>query len=102
MKNNDLISRSALIAEYDRVHVGEPGAARKMMEDAPAVDAVPVVHGVWHFKEFVGDDWYSKIRAWECSNCEYHIETKSRHYIIPEAMRYCPYCGAKMDGDADV
>ena len=35
---NDLISRSALIAEYDRVHIGEPGGARKLMVDAPAVD----------------------------------------------------------------
>lgn len=34
---NDLISRKALIAEYDRVHIGPPGVARKLMEDAPAV-----------------------------------------------------------------
>lgn len=40
---NDLISRKALIAEYDRVHIGPPGGARKLMEDAPAVDAVQVV-----------------------------------------------------------
>ncbi len=39
---NDLISRKALIAEYDRVHVGPPGGARKLMEDAPAVDAIPI------------------------------------------------------------
>ena len=39
---NDLISRKALIAEYDRVHIGLPGGARKLMEDAPAVDAVEV------------------------------------------------------------
>ena len=39
---NDLISRKALIAEYDRVHIGPPGGARKLMEDAPAVDAVPI------------------------------------------------------------
>lgn len=39
---SDLISRSALIAEYDRVHVGPPGGARKLMADAPAVDAVPI------------------------------------------------------------
>ena len=37
-----MISRKALIAEYDRVHVGPPGGARKLMEDAPAVDAVEV------------------------------------------------------------
>ena len=35
---NDLISRKALIAEYDRVHVGPPGGARKLMEDAPSVE----------------------------------------------------------------
>lgn len=40
--NDDLISRKALIAEYDRVHVGAPGGARKLMEEAPAVDAVPI------------------------------------------------------------
>lgn len=37
---NDLISRKALIAEYDRVHVGPPGGARKLMEDAPSVEAI--------------------------------------------------------------
>lgn len=40
---SDLISRSALLAEYDRVHVGEPGGARKLIAEAPAVDAVEVV-----------------------------------------------------------
>ena len=40
---SDLISRSALLAEYDRQHEGEPGRARKLIADAPAVDAVPVV-----------------------------------------------------------
>lgn len=33
---NDLISRQALLEEYDRLHVGEPGRARKMIEDAPS------------------------------------------------------------------
>jgi hypothetical protein len=36
---NDLISRKALLAEYDRVHVGPPGGARKLIENAPKVDA---------------------------------------------------------------
>ena len=35
--NDDLISRQALLEEYDRLHVGEPGRARKMIEDAPSV-----------------------------------------------------------------
>ena len=33
----DLIDRQALLEEYDRLHVGEPGRARKMIEDAPSV-----------------------------------------------------------------
>ena len=46
---NDLISRKALIAEYDRVHIGPPGGARKLMEDAPAVNPLPCKIGdtVW-------------------------------------------------------
>ena len=40
---NDLISRKELLAEYDRVHIGEPGKARKLIEDAPAVSEwIPV------------------------------------------------------------
>lgn len=40
---DDLISRAYVLAEYDRQHQGPPGGARKIMEEAPAVDAVPVV-----------------------------------------------------------
>ena len=37
-----LIDSDALLAEYDRYHKGEPGKARKLIEDAPTVAAVPV------------------------------------------------------------
>ena len=40
---SDLISRSALLAKYDRIHVGEPGKAIKLIAEAPAVDAAEVV-----------------------------------------------------------
>ena len=36
-----LINREDLIAEYDRVHVGKPGGARKLMVDAPEVQPEP-------------------------------------------------------------
>ena len=32
-----LIDADALIAEYDKVHVGPAGGARKLMEDAPTI-----------------------------------------------------------------
>ena len=38
-----LIDADDLLAEYDRQHEGEPGKARKLIEDAPNVDAVEVV-----------------------------------------------------------
>ena len=39
----EYIDREALIAEYDRVHQGPAGGARKLMVDAPAADVVAVV-----------------------------------------------------------
>ena len=39
----EYIDREALIAEYDRVHKGPPGGARKLMVEAPTADVVEVV-----------------------------------------------------------
>ena len=78
---DDLISRKALLAAYDRVHIGEPGMERKLMEDAPTVDAVEVVHGWWitvENREYLG------VR---CSNCQKWFDEKTN---------YCPNCGARM------
>ena len=33
-----LIDEDDLLAEYDRQHEGEPGKARKLIEDAPTID----------------------------------------------------------------
>jgi hypothetical protein len=88
-KQTDLISRSALIAEYDRVHIGPPGGARKLMVDAPTVDAVEVVRGRWKFLDI--DGWWFD----ECSICG--NTTPNRDGSTPD-WNYCPNCGAKMDG----
>ena len=37
------IDADALIAEYDRVHIGPAGGARKLMVDAPTADVEEVV-----------------------------------------------------------
>ena len=37
---SDFVSKKALLAEYDRVHVGVPGKARKLIEEAPTIDVV--------------------------------------------------------------
>lgn len=93
MADKEYIERGALIAEYDRVHVGAPGGARKLMVDAPAADVVDVRHGEWIDKPTGA---YGRMQSW-CSACGKHsgiggIES-NRH------KPYCPNCGAKMDGE---
>ena len=92
---DDLISRKDLLAEYDRVHIGEPGQARKLIEEAPRVDAVEVVHSKWDtvFYERNGElATYSHV----CPICKYHYKN-----VWGKGYNYCPNCGAKMDGDGN-
>lgn len=61
------------------------GDAIDMIEDAPAADVAPVVHGRWVFG---GDGCVI------CSECN-EEESNDNH------RNYCPNCGAKMNGGAD-
>ena len=79
----EYIDREALIAEYDRVHIGAPGGARKLMVDAPAADVEEVKHGHWIKQNIYGE------QAWYCSECK---TLGSPHW------KRCPVCEAKMDG----
>lgn len=56
-----------------------------LIENAPTADVTEVRHGEWLLKHR-GVGHY-----WECSECEYMECTKPR-------QKYCPNCGAKMDG----
>ena len=62
----------------------------KDIDNAPTVDAMPVVHGHWIKK----DDYIGT--KYECSVCG-HKDSKTT------AIRghYCWFCGAKMDEEAD-
>lgn len=89
----DLIDRKALLAEYDRVHIGPPGGARKLMEDAPTVQAVEVVHGEW----FIDDrNKAERTCVVGCSVCGAILNLKMFDFGMN--YNYCPNCGAKMDG----
>lgn len=81
----ELISRAYVLAEYDRQHKGPPGGARKIMEEAPAVDAVPVVHGRWIRQS-------GSAFVFKCSACEFKFAGVA-------IAKHCPNCGAKMDGE---
>lgn len=106
MQNNDkLISANALLEKVQfRVEAkGAVGATvrdmvgitRKLIDEAPAVDAVEVVHGRWE-QSVEKDEWYGHI--YTCTECEYQcmVDDGTGNEVVPN---YCPNCGAKLDGD---
>ena len=64
-------------------------------EYTPAADVAPVRHGRWkpYHEADIGYDEYG-VR---CSNCKFEVEDHEVNFI----MKYCPNCGAKMDGGTD-
>jgi hypothetical protein len=92
MAEKEYIEREALLAEYDRVHVGAPGGARRLMVDAPAADVVEVKHAKWEWTHgCVGYGIY-------CTNCKAGWRDSENVESIAYSHDYCPKCGAKMDG----
>jgi len=66
---------------YDSVHT--------LINKAPTIDAVPVVHGHWILEREPDGTPYC-LHCSECDDDFHNIAIKS-------ATRYCPNCGAKMD-----
>lgn len=64
------------------------------LHNIPAVDAVPVVNGKWESKN---RNMYGAISGL-CSICGMYAGLWLRN--MP--YKYCPYCGAKMDGEENV
>lgn len=64
------------------------------IRDAPTVDAVPVRNGKWKWLSCTYDR-APKEKEYECSKC--HHKTIVHGDDMPWE-KYCPNCGAKMDG----
>lgn len=111
-KANDAISRSAVLdvlrewrREYDAKTVDEwylgkfwaTDDAIDLVESAPALDVAPVVHGEF---ERQPEEVFPCIRANPvlCKTCNTTFITLNK-----EGKRHmcCPYCGARMDGEAE-
>lgn len=68
---------------------------KRLLEKAPTVDAVPVVHGRWIYEE----ETLFTLSGYRCSVCR---RPRWLSPDVPEAFKYCPNCGAKMDGGVDL
>ena len=66
----------------------------KNIDAQPTVDAVPVRHGVW--KKSGEKEWW-----WYCSNCQEHYFEDDLYINEKHFPKYCPNCGAKMDGEQE-
>lgn len=90
-----LIDADALNADFIQRYTASADIyllVRKILNDAPTVDAVEVVHGEWQFGNRNGQYGYY------CSKCNTGFTGENAHWIAKEHL-YCPRCGAKMDGE---
>lgn len=72
------------------LHIEYAYAAEQLLDEIPAADVAPVVHGRW--THLGGDEWC-------CSACGFVITTEGS-WDKP-TKKYCEDCGAKMDGGAE-
>ena len=64
---------------------------RKAIEQTPTADVVEVRHGNAIYDDH--DEWWGAV--YECSICGEKWMLESSSY----KAHYCPWCGAKMDGE---
>lgn len=103
-RKEDYISRKALLEDIENTIVfsGRPDhqnpkqmGARMVVQRircAPAADVAPVVHGRWVLIE---TGYGAKI--YECSECK--DDDYWKHHFAGGFERFCPNCGARMDGE---
>ena len=70
------------------LHIEYAYAAEQLLDEIPAADVAPVVHGLW-----VCVNKIDPISGYRCSKC--------RRIVGFDLTPYCPGCGAKMDGGGD-
>ena len=84
-KLDDDLSVSKLMVDWEDVY-------RK----TPAADVAPIIHAYWieHGEALVEGYRKTYVYLVNCSNC-------GRQMFIDEYDRYCPNCGARMDGEKE-
>ena len=95
---DEYISReAALTALQDSDLFNTTERQLRAIRELPAADVAEVVHGEWLRSD---DDWNS-LTTIQCSLCseEWCFETDDDVSLLN--YKYCPNCGARMDGGKD-
>lgn len=87
---SDYIKREDALKAVDAFIGTDPIAERIKL--IPSVDVAPVRHGRWEDYE---------ENTWQCSECgeQFYLEDGTPQ---ENEYRYCPNCGARMDGEENV
>jgi hypothetical protein len=64
--------------------------------NAPTIEAEPVKHGKWIYREY--DESDGSDEYYYCSECHEIALSEFGRYTFVRSD-YCPNCGARMDGD---
>ena len=88
--DKELIYREDLLAEYDKVIHLVPHSARRLMENAPAVNAREVINASWILQKDGGA---------ACTNCNRMVKSFGVH---DEWFSFCPFCGAETKTAKDI
>ena len=105
----EYIEREAALREIERRETFMVGdkyisvdSMKTFIKNRPAADVAPVVHGHWLPSEddFDDEDVLFDVEEWcdwQCSSCgeELCYDDPMPSHLLP---RFCPNCGAKMDG----
>ena len=92
----EYIDREVMMAEIDDAMDADGMGftvgctVKRYLKRQPIADVAPVVHGQW-----IPDD-----DSWACSVCHEENACAYNKYLV-HFDRYCPQCGAKMDGSID-
>ena len=93
MKEIEMVYSDHYEMSYDQ-HIHDFfNAVRRRIRRCSTVDAVEVKHGRWIMGESIPEE-HGGGHIYSCSECGDWY-----HDFVP---KYCPNCGAKMDGDGNV
>lgn len=82
------------IDKHGDVHTADEMSEFRAIEALEPADVAPVIHGTWMRYGYDGSPNEKDTVYWQCDQC---LTTQMGRRET--AMKYCPNCGARMDGE---